>query len=49
MNKTRTIKEMSDEELQRIAERARKAINDVLIDEGIPENERQVFWSVFDR
>jgi len=38
---------MSDEELSRIAKRARGAINDILIDEGIPEDERKTFWMVW--
>ena len=42
-----SIKSMSDDEMKRIAKRARAAINDVLIDEGIPEDERNTFWKVW--
>jgi len=42
-----SITDMSDSELETIADKARKAVDNVLVDEGIPEDERRVFWQVW--
>jgi len=41
------LKYRSDSDLERIADKARKAIDNVLVEEGISEDERRVFWQVW--
>jgi len=41
------LTDMSDGDLERIADKARKAVDNVLIEEGITEEERRRFWQVW--